>query len=86
MPRAWLSLCAALVVAAAACSGGSASFTLYRNGVANDTLRIHVATFDAKDGPEYNHDTCEEARELFQVQPTARSKYWCEKGHFKEKK
>lgn len=76
--------CAALAVTTA-CAGGGSTYTLYRNGVANDSLRIHVATFDAKDGVEYNHDNCEQARELFQVQPSTRSRYWCEKGRFKEK-
>jgi hypothetical protein len=74
------------LVAAAGC-GGKSTYTLYRNGVANDTLRIHVATFDSKEEQEsYNHDTCEQARELFQLHPSAVSRYWCEKGSFKEKK
>lgn len=79
-----LLVCAALPVAIA-CGDSSSTYTLYHNGMFNDSLRIHVATFDAKDGPEYNHDTCEQARELFQVQPATRSRYWCEKGRFKEK-
>ena len=81
----WLLGFAVLPVVAIACGDSSSTFTLYRNGMVNDSLRIHVATFDAKDGPESNHDTCEQARELFQVQPSTRSRYWCEKGRFKEK-
>lgn len=85
MQRTWMVV-AVLLAAAVACGGSKDTYTLYRNGVANDTLRVHVATFNAKDGAEYNHDTCEQARELFQVQPSTTSRYWCEKGGFREKR
>ncbi|MEP6622692.1 MAG: hypothetical protein ABJE47_25445 [bacterium] len=85
MRRRWVFGSATVLGAVIACGGSGDTFTLYRNGVANDSLRIHVATFDAKESADYNHENCEQARELFQVQPATRSRYWCEKGRFKEK-
>ena len=74
-------------------------YTLYRTGidlsakVQDETLRIHVATFDANQDTKYNLANCEFAQELFNAnQPhyrgsiygTIKIKYWCEKGHFKK--
>jgi hypothetical protein len=62
-------------------------YTLYRSGVLDPKMRLHVATFDADDGnttEEYNRDNCEQARGLFQSQPGVGTKFWCEKGRFKE--
>jgi len=75
-----------LIGATTACSSND-TYTLYRNGAASDTLRIHVATFDADedDDKNYNHDNCEQARELFQLHPAQMSRFWCEKGHYKKK-
>lgn len=47
-------------------------------------LRIHVATFDAKESPAYNAENCETAARLFQEQPGVTIRYWCEKGRFRE--
>ncbi len=60
------------------------SYTLYRNSVIDKTMRLHVATFDAKDGEKYNQENCEIARELFQKQDGVITKFWCEKGKFKK--
>ena len=81
--RSWLTLLLGLAIA---CNRDTNTYTLYRNGEAADTLRIHVATFDAKEDGEYNHDNCEQTRELFQVHPSARSRFWCENGRFRIKK
>lgn len=61
-------------------------FTLYRSSALRNgqAWRLHVATFDAKDGKEYNQGNCEIARELFQNQPNVTVHYWCEKGYFKK--
>lgn len=74
-------------------------YTLYRTGidlsakVHDETLRIHVATFDADQDAKYNLANCEFAQELFNAsQPhyrdsiygTIKIKYWCEKGYFKK--
>jgi len=76
-----------LASATTACSVGSSDsdiFTLYRNSVTNENLRIHVATFDAAEKEEYNRGNCEQAQVLFQAQPGLKVKFWCEKGRFKK--
>ena len=74
--------------AAAACSGSGASdsqtFSLYRNSVIDENMRIHVATFDASDGEAYNRGNCEQAQALFQAQLGVKTKFWCEKGRFRK--
>ena len=84
IPSATLATVLALAVA---CSRGSSpTYTLYRSDAVGDANRIHVATFDARDDEaSYNHDTCEHARELFQVQPSNRARYWCEAGRYHAK-
>jgi hypothetical protein len=82
---------AALVIgtlAIAAChKGRSPTWTLYRSEAVGDTARIHVATFDAVEDEEaYNRDGCERTRELYQVQPSNRARFWCEAGSFHEKR
>lgn len=68
------------------CAGDSDDvYTLYRNGVSiapNDLsrLRLHIASFDADDGADYNWENCETARQLFQTQPGVTVRYWCENG------
>ena len=77
----------------------STEYTLYRTGIDfstkehDETLRIHVATFDAAQDAKYNLANCEFAQEFFNVnQPhysgtifgTIKIKYWCEKGQFKK--
>ena len=62
----------------------STSFTLYRNSILDENMRIHVATFDASDGDRYNKENCNQAQELFQKQPAVKTKFWCEKGSFKK--
>lgn len=72
-------------------------YTLYRTGINvptkthDETLRIHVSTFDAHQDANYNLANCEFARDLFNSnQPhyrgsifgTIKVKYWCEKGRF----
>ena len=71
-----------------ACSFGGTSdgqvFTLYRNSVTDENMRIHVASFDASEKEEYNRGNCEQAQLLFQNQPGVKTKFWCEKGRFKK--
>ena len=87
MPRALLSaVLVVLLTTALACDSDKNTYTLYRNGEATDTVRAHVATFDAKEDAEYNRDNCEQARELFQLHPAARSRFWCEQGRFRARK
>ena len=46
---------ASLILAACGGTGASesTSFTLYRNSVTDENMRIHVATFDALDGEAF---------------------------------
>lgn len=68
----------------AACSlTGEASSTLYRSSILDAGARIHVASFDARDGDTYNRENCQTAADLFSKQPGVRVRYWCEKGPFR---
>jgi hypothetical protein len=64
-----------------------ATYTLYRSSatVGGAGMRVHVATFDTKDGATYNRDNCEIAKNLFQKQPGVTVIYWCERGYFNPK-
>src|SRR5262245_56930149 len=59
------------------------TYSLYRNSVTSEAMRLHVATFDSGDGENYNRENCDVARELFQKQPGVRVRFWCEKGKFR---
>jgi len=72
------------VVLMAGCDSGSNTFTLYRNSVTDENMRIHVASFNAADGEAFNRGNCEQAQQLFQGQPGVKTKFWCEKGTFKK--
>ena len=61
----------------------SDSYTLYRNSAVGETMRIHVATFDAVEGNDYLQGHCEQARVLFRQQPGVSVRYWCEKGAYR---
>jgi hypothetical protein len=75
----------ALAVAAimVGCDFGGTTFTLYRNSTHDETMRIHVASFDATASEKYNGN-CEQARDLFQAQSGAKRRFWCEKGPYKK--
>ena len=57
--------------------------TLYQNSVLNENMRYHIATFDTNQGEAYNWENCQIAAELFQNQPLVKTKFWCEKGNYK---
>jgi hypothetical protein len=57
--------------------------TLYRNSILDKTTRMHIATFDASHGEAYNWENCQIAAQLFQNQPLVETKFWCEKGNYK---
>lgn len=59
-------------------------YTLYRDSTSGPGMRLHVATFDATEGEEYNQGNCNIARDLFQGQPGVQVKYWCERGSFND--
>jgi hypothetical protein len=66
------------------CSSNDSTYTLYRNSVFDEFERIHVATFDASDGHDYNMENCQRAQILFQGQTKIMTKFWCERGKFKK--
>lgn len=47
-------------------------------------MRIHVASFDARDGEKYNSENCQIGKDLFQAQPGVKARYWCEKGRYRK--
>lgn len=81
-PKSLLFLCFVLLSSCSPSDGGS--YTLYRTSGFDANARIHMATFNAKDGHDYNMENCELARSLFQAQPGIITRFWCEKGNFRE--
>lgn len=66
------------------CSDRSEVVTLYRSPVIGPVgERIHVGTFDAKDGRAYNWENCQIAARLLGSQPGVTVRYWCEVGPFR---
>lgn len=72
------------VFAASAAMSAEGIFTLYRSSVVDPEMRIHVATFDASDGREYNAGNCQLAARLFLSQPGVKTLFWCEPGRFEK--
>ena len=72
-----------LVVALVGCDSND-NYILYRNSVTDETMRLHVASFDASEGHSYNMGNCQIAQELFQKQDGVKTKFWCEKGKYKK--
>lgn len=67
------------------CSSSSQTYTLYRNSVVNDSLRVHVATFDAGESEIYNRDICNEVSALMHAKSgPVKLRYWCEKGRYRK--
>lgn len=64
------------------CNVDNDTFTLYRSSPVGSE-RVHVASFDTKDGNDYNEANCRLAGDLFQQQPLVKVRFWCEKGRFK---
>jgi hypothetical protein len=77
---------AVLILTACSISGASESqiYTLYRNSVFDENMRLHVATFDTTESEKYNRENCDQAQQLFQSQQGVKTKFWCEKGRFRK--
>ena len=79
------AMCITLVTCSVSHAGDNDVYTLYRgSAVRNSEMRIHIATFDATDGENYNKTNCFIAAGLFENQPGVSVRYWCEKGRFKD--
>lgn len=69
-------------LASPALADDSTTFTLYR-GDEGSNAKVHVATFDSNGGARYNHESCQLAADLFQLQPGVKSIFWCERGRYR---
>ncbi|MFZ4478680.1 MAG: hypothetical protein ACOYNZ_02160 [Rhodoferax sp.] len=78
-----LALVAASAVLTACGSSDTNSCTLYRSSMKEPTKRLHVASFDAAEGRDYNTENCRKAQDLYQRQ-SGDSRFWCEEGRFKK--
>lgn len=102
MSKLYLAVLLVLVSGSAVAAN---EYTLYRSGIdvaahkRDETLRIHIATFDAvahKDAignEQYNRENCDFTQAFFNDnQPHFRGssisdikiRYWCEKGRFRK--
>jgi len=52
----------------------SVTFLRYDSG-GDNSLRVHVATFDAKQAGTYNRDNCDLAASLFEDQPDIKTRF-----------
>lgn len=66
------------------CSSSDSPYTLYRNSVTDENMRLHIATFDTSQGHDYNMGNCQLTAELFQRQEGVKTRFWCEKGTYKK--
>jgi hypothetical protein len=99
MKLAWTSVAGALVMTGCTVQAptGAETFTLYRNSYLDHSMRIHFATFDARESDRnYNRNNCEMAARLLNSNITAFAKterkerdsglgFWCEPGGYSEK-
>jgi hypothetical protein len=83
MTQRFLALATTLLLLVAGCSQGNV-YTLYRTSTVEGVRRIHVATFDAAANEEYKVENCQLAASLFQAQPGIATKFWCEKGRYRQ--
>lgn len=84
-PRGWKYLPVFALLIVAGCDTGTDGrdmYTLYRSDTEDPAHRVHVATFDAENGQEYNRSNCSRAQQLFQAQPGGTTRFWCERGRF----
>lgn len=73
-----------LVLLQTGCTSSDSSYTLYRNSMTDENMRLHIATFDTSEGHDYNMGNCQLTAELFQRQEGVKTKFWCEKGTYKK--
>lgn len=79
--RLALAVLAALTLAGCDRDASHQIYTLYRSSVTN-VPRVYVATFDAKEGNNFNRDSCLYTQELYDKQPDIKVRFWCEQGRF----
>jgi hypothetical protein len=79
-----LGIVGALVMPVGWLGSDGGAYTLYRSSVLDPGMRLHVATFDAADGEQYNGENCSLAADLLQHQDGVKVRFWCEKGHYRK--
>ena len=82
--RYGLGLAVVLLAAPAWAQSDDEVYTLYRNSVVDPSMRLHVATFDSRDGKDYNAENCNVAADLFQHQDGVQTRFWCEPGRYRK--
>ncbi len=77
------------------CGTSAPPFTLYRNSPLDPSVRVHWATFDAKESNRsYNLNNCQMAARVLNANASARAEaggqvrdpsfgFWCEPGTYK---
>jgi hypothetical protein len=80
--RFLVAIIVVLFAAPASAQTDGGIYTLYRNSVLDASMRIHIATFDAEEGEDYNAENCNIAADLFQRQPDVETRFWCEPGRY----
>ena len=83
MRRAILAIALTLQAMPATAQDEATVYTLYRTSPVDASMRLHVATFDAKETEAYNRENCLLAANLFALQPGVKARYFCEKGRFR---
>ncbi len=80
---------ATLSVTAMGCNEGGPIYTLYRNSPLDLHMRVHWASFDAKESGNYNQENCNMAADLLNKNLSKENPenypavhFWCEKGEF----
>jgi hypothetical protein len=76
-----VAIALAMISTAGGCQAADTeTFRLYRNSALDPDMRVHVATFDSREGEKFNRQNCDIVRRLFATQPGITVRYWCENG------
>ena len=81
--RLTAALLACLSIASPSEADSTAPFSLIRDSAIDPTMRIHVATFDTREGEAYNLENCNIVAVLMQQQPGVTTRFWCERGAYR---
>jgi hypothetical protein len=93
-PMALAVIALTLIACGSDGSAGAERYTLYRNSFMDRSMRVHWATFDARESDHnYNRNNCEMAARLLNANIDASAKaegkerdpatgFWCEPGRY----
>jgi len=71
-----------LALMMAGCTTSEEPYSLYKTPLMGQQTRLHVFTFDASGGREYNKNNCQLALERFEKEQGGKFKFWCELGGY----